>query len=90
MFAGAISCEISVLESYYQELCKGTTHLKAFYLPGAGPQLRPPDDFRSRTCTGEALKFPAAAVTSAGTLSQQFPVKVGAVTFYLYGYTTGS
>ena len=40
--------------------------------------------------TGEALKFPAAAVTSAGTLSQQFPVKVGAVTYYLYGYTTGS
>lgn len=40
--------------------------------------------------TGDALKFPAAAVTSAGTLSQQFPVKVGAVTYYLYGYTTGS
>jgi len=40
--------------------------------------------------TGDALKLPADAVTSAGTLSQQFPVKVGATTYYLYGYTTGS
>jgi len=47
-------------------------------------------DFSSESADEPVFKFPADAVTSAGTLSHQIPVQVGSTTFYLYAYTTGS
>jgi|TARA_R100000093_G_C1893035_1_gene57534 type 1 fimbria pilin len=47
-------------------------------------------DLTDSTGSDGVIKLPASAITSAGTLSQQFPVRVGSTTFYLYGYTTGS
>lgn len=47
-------------------------------------------DFSGEGADEEVFKFPADAVTSAGTLSHQVPVKVGSTTYYLYLYTTGS
>ena len=36
------------------------------------------------------LKVTADAITTPGTLSQQFAIDVGGTTYYVYGYTTGT
>lgn len=47
-------------------------------------------DFSNESVDEPVFKFPADAVTSAGTLSQQIAVDIGGTTYYLYAYTTGS
>lgn len=47
-------------------------------------------DFSEESADEPVFKFPADAVTSAGTLSHQIAVDVGGTTFYLYAYTTGT
>lgn len=47
-------------------------------------------DFSGNASTDVVMKFTGVAVSSAGTLSYQVPVKIGSTTYYLYLYTTGS
>lgn len=47
-------------------------------------------DFSNESADEAVFKFPADAVSSAGTLSHQVPVDVGGTVYYLYLYTHGS